>query len=85
MARFILRYRGQGPKPPEDVERLCRQGNATILDDSSPRMVLVEAPEDKLRSAVDQEPDWVISHERTYSIPSPFPSLDKAKDLKEPD
>ena len=85
MDRFILRYRGRGTKPADAVERLRRAG-ATVLDDSSPRMVLVEAREDALRAALDQEPDWVMSRERSsYQVPPSHPVRDRANDLKPPE
>ena len=44
MGRFILRYRGAGPMPADDVDRIRHWPHLHILDDSSPRMVLVEGP-----------------------------------------
>ena len=82
MGRFILRFQGPGPKPAEDVARLCRLAGAKVLDDSSPRMVLVEAPEDALRAALGQTAGWVMSRERSYSLPPSHPVADKTKRLK---
>ena len=84
MGRFILRYRGQGPKPEGDVARLRSLPGASVIDASSPRMVLVEAPEEPLRRLVEQTDGWVMSTERTYDLPSPHPSLDKARRLRKP-
>jgi hypothetical protein len=79
VSRFILRYRGQGAKPTSDVARLRSLPGVSVIDDSSPRMVLVEAPEEALRRLVEQTHDWVMSHEQTYHLPTPHPSLDKAR------
>ena len=84
MGRFILRYRGQGAKPESDVARLRSLPGSSVIDDSSPRMVLVEAPEAVLRSLVEQADDWVMSPEQTYPLPAPHPSLDKARRSKKP-
>jgi hypothetical protein len=84
MPRFILRYRGQGEKPAHDVEHLRGLKDTQVLDESSPRMLLVEAPEATVRTAVDAMPDWIVSQERTYSVPRPSPILERAKDLKPP-
>ncbi len=79
MDRFILRFQGSGPKPAEDIERIRTLSNTTVLDDSSPRMILVEAPEAELKALVDTMPGWVISKERTI----PLPDLPKLIDKKE--
>jgi hypothetical protein len=73
MSRFILRFRGTGLKPAEDVERICALRNTTVLDDSSPRMLLVEAPEAELKALVDAMPGWVMTQERMISLPDPRP------------
>jgi hypothetical protein len=84
MHRFILRYRGQGAKPAADVERVRNLKGAKVLDDSSPRMLLVEAHEETLRGAVADLHDWMVSPERTYAVPQPSPILEAARDLKPP-
>jgi len=84
VGRFILRYRGQGAKPKSDVAWLRSLPGASVIDDSSPRMVLVEAPEEALRRLVEQTDSWVMSSEQTYHLPAPHPSLDKARRLRRP-
>jgi len=74
MSRFILRFRGQGPKPVEDVERIRALPETTVLDDAS-RMLLVEAPEAELKAAIDAMPDWVMTEERMIPLPDPRPKL----------
>lgn len=75
MARFILRYQGKGPKPQQNIEQIRSLDDISIIDDSSPRMILVDAPEDELKALVDSMPDWVMSQERTYRVPDPRPRL----------
>jgi hypothetical protein len=70
--KFILRFRGRGPVPPEDVERIRALRNTTVLDASS-RMLLVEGPEAELKALVAQMPDWLLSEERMFALPDPRP------------
>jgi hypothetical protein len=72
--KFILRFRGKGPVPPEDVKRIRALPHITILDDSS-RMLLVEGPEAELKALVAQMPDWIMSEERMITLPDPRPNL----------
>ncbi len=74
MARFILRYKGSGPKPDEDVARISSLPDTTMLDDS-PRMLLVGAPEAELRALIASMPDWAISPEQEIKIPEPRPKI----------
>ena len=74
MGRFILRYKGSGPKPDEDVARISRLPDTTVLEDSS-RMLLVGAPEPELRALIGSMPDWVMSPEQTIKIPEPRPKI----------
>ncbi len=73
MGRFILRYRGVGPKPAEDVERIRCFPHLYVLDDSSPRMLLVEGSPDDLQTLVGSLRDWMVSKEQTYRLPDPLP------------
>ncbi len=68
MERYILRFRGPGAAPTEDVSRIGRQSNVRIVD-SSPKMLLVEADSaaiKKLQSTFDQ---WRVSEENTVPLP----------------
>jgi len=65
---FVLRYRGEGAKPAADVARVRALAHG-ILDDSSPRMLLVESDHEPLRALVDSMPDWVMAPEQTYTVP----------------
>ncbi|HEX2048610.1 MAG TPA: hypothetical protein VHF27_12660 [Acidimicrobiales bacterium] len=66
--RFVLRYRGEGPKPDEDVARLHELSDAVVVDSTS-RMLVVEAEPEPLRNLVDALPDWVIGPDMSYEVP----------------
>ena len=74
MSRFILRFRGKGTKPTQDVERIRALPDTEVLRDSS-RMILVEAPEAELKAAVASMPQWMMTEERVVSLPDPRPKL----------
>lgn len=83
MGRFILRYQGTGDAPRADLERFRALSGVSVLDDS-PRMLLVDGPEQHVRQFVSEAPDWVMTAEKTYDLPAPHPSLKKARALKKP-
>ncbi len=68
MARFIVRYRGKGERPPDAVKKVQGIAGAAVLEDSG-RMMLVEAPEHALRTALASEDDWLVSPEVGYAVP----------------
>lgn len=76
MAGYILRFRGAGPIPKEDIERISSLEGVNVLDSTS-RMLLVDAPDDELKSLVDSMPQWVLSQERTISRPDPRPRIER--------
>ena len=69
MKRFIFRFRGEGETSEVDVERI--RSESRVVDDSSPRMLLVEVPEEKARELASSLKDWVVSEERQLSRPNP--------------
>ena len=70
MPRYIARFRGRGCRPAETQERIEQVDGTRIIDDS-PRMVLVEAPDDAgLRSVLDPA-TWLVTEERRYRLPTP--------------
>ncbi len=73
MARYIVRYVGTGPRPAADVERIRAAQELTVLDDSSSRMLLVEASEERVRQVVESMPGWIWSPERMFRLPDPRP------------
>ncbi|MDQ3645275.1 MAG: hypothetical protein M3356_07210 [Actinomycetota bacterium] len=66
---FVLRYRGEGPKPAADVERIRGLPEATVLDESSTRMMLVESDEQPLREVVASLHEWVVAPEQAVPLP----------------
>lgn len=74
MERFILRFKGDGDRPVDDLERIRTLPNLKVVDDSS-RMVLVEAPQDALTKLVESLPEWSLSRERFLPVPDVRPRL----------
>ena len=70
MRRYIARFRGVGPSPSETVEKV-KQIDATTILDESPRMMLIEAPDDSALRAVLDPSTWLLSEETFYDVPSP--------------
>jgi hypothetical protein len=83
--RYVLRFRGAAFKPPADVERILASKGITVLDDSSPRMLLVEAGRVELKALVDSMPGWIMTPERTISLPDPRPRLRSNRGKKKQD
>lgn len=75
MARFILRYRGQGAKPAADVARVKQCAGVTVLDASMPRMLLVEGAKAKVRELAERLEGWVAAEEQTVRLPDPRPKV----------
>jgi len=40
-----------------------------VLDESSPRMLLVEGPGTRLKALVESMPEWVLTPERMIPLP----------------
>jgi hypothetical protein len=72
--RFILRFKGDGDRPVDDLERIRTLPNLKVVDDSS-RMVLVEAPQDALTKLIETLPEWSLSRERFVPVPDVRPRL----------
>ena len=66
--RFVLRYRGEGPKPDEDVARVNELTDAVVVDSTS-RMLVVEGEPEPLRHLVDGLRDWVMGPDTGYEVP----------------
>ena len=65
--RFVLRYRGEGPAPDDDVTKVAEVADAVV--DTAPRMLLVESDPDALHALVESLPDWVMAPEQGFPIP----------------
>ena len=68
MARFVLRYRGRGPRPDADVERIAAVVGVEVLDDT-PRALLVDGPAEALRTTLAELGRWAMSPERPVPLP----------------
>lgn len=73
--KFILRYRGKGAKPAASVARVKACEDVKLLDESSPRMLLVEGARQAVEALAKTMPDWVVSDERTVKFPNPRPQV----------
>jgi hypothetical protein len=76
LERFIIRYRGAGPRPPDLVERIRALEDASIVE-STDRMLLVEANEDQLRNLLGSSKDWLVAPVRGYELPEHPPRIKK--------
>jgi hypothetical protein len=74
MARFILRFTGRGSASESDLARIQAAPNVTVLD-RSPRMLLVEAPDETVKHLAETLPDWSYSPERRIALPDPTPKI----------
>jgi hypothetical protein len=70
IGRYILRFRGRGPKPAEDVRQIRSVRGARVIDESE-RMMLVEAPDGELRKLMSGLSHWVMGDEQTIPLPDP--------------
>jgi len=78
-SRFIFRFRGTGPIPSDDLERIRALPEVDIVDSTS-RMLLLQATEEDVKSLASAMPEWVLSPEQTVSLPDPRPKiLEEAK------
>ncbi len=69
-SRFVLRYQGGGAKPDTDVERIRILDGASIIDESSPGLLLVDVQDEgKLREVVASMAHWVLVPEQTFAVP----------------
>ena len=72
MGRYILRFRGKGDIPPEEIERLKNRHGITIVDRSN-QMLLVDSDGDDVMAMTSA--DWVVSAERTIAPPDHRPRI----------
>ena len=71
--KFVLRYCCRGAKPASAVARVKSSDAVKVLDDSSPRMLLVEGPKQAVEAPAGSMSDWVVRTERTMKLPNPRP------------
>jgi len=68
--RFVVRWEGPDSPPAGAVARLRGIAAFEILD-ATPRMLLVEAPEEELRAVVEGMPGWLLVPEKRIERPDP--------------
>jgi hypothetical protein len=67
--RWVIYYSGPG-NPPEDHRLRIREiPGLRVVDETSPRLLLVEAPESELRSTLGQLAGWIIEPEYPIRVP----------------
>ena len=69
-SRYILRYTGAGSAPAAHVVRLSNVPGTRVLDHSD-RMLLVEGDQEQLEAATRDLDGWVLTPDKTISIPDP--------------
>ena len=67
--RYVLRYRPPGARPEADVERIRHLRGVTVIDDSAPRMLLIECSDEPPPGLAETLPDWVLAPGQTLSVP----------------
>lgn len=72
--RFIVRFRGQGAAPRDDVATVRAVPGARVLDESA-RMLLIEAPSRSALIEVEWLPNWVVAAETSVPLPDARASL----------
>jgi len=77
VARFILRFEGEGNRPARDIRRIRALPNSKVLDESS-RMILIEAPASGVTKLIETLPHWKITPEHFVPLPDPRPKLRKS-------
>jgi hypothetical protein len=68
--RFIVRYRGKGPRPHAAPPQAAR-----VVDDTS-RMMLIEGDENEIRGAYSGE-EWLVTPESSVENPVERPRIEK--------
>jgi len=64
--------------PEADTARIRALEGLVIVDDSSPRMLLVEAPPDELKTLVGQMSDWILTPEEMIPLPDLRPKIGRS-------
>lgn len=75
----MLRYRGSGPPPADDVARVHARDD-TVVVDSSARMLVVEADPKVIGELAEALPDWIVAPEMTYEVPDTRQRVERPPD-----
>jgi hypothetical protein len=68
VSKYILRFTGRGEKPRKDVRKI-EDAPLRIVDDSSPRMVLVDGAPDVVKELEASLDDWTAIAEQMVPLP----------------
>ena len=71
MTRYVLMFFGPGTKPAEDVATIQAIPGLTIIDASSPNVVVVESRRPTIKKRVSKLPNWMASEETVLPGPQP--------------
>jgi len=75
MSRYILNFKGNSSFPEDDLQLIRSK---TQLIDTSHKSLLVEVNEEQVMDDLaEQLPNWTISRENRYPIPSTRPTVRK--------
>lgn len=72
--RLVLLYTGKGPKPRADIQRIEAMPGVTVIDKSTPNIVIIEAPA-RVKAAVAAMPDWYAGKQTFFESPKPHPNF----------
>ena len=75
MSHFILRFKGRGAIPESHLATIRSSPDVTVLDSSSPRMLLVQATPQTIQELVQAMPGWIYTPEQTLPLPDPRPKI----------
>jgi hypothetical protein len=70
VSRYVLRYRGSGPAPPADLDRVRSDPRLRVVDEA-PRMLLVETSDADAKSLRSELEGWLVSEEQIYASIDP--------------
>ncbi|HZX83910.1 MAG TPA: hypothetical protein VFF19_10120 [Reyranella sp.] len=68
MPRFIMRYKGAGAKPADDVRRIRRVPSVDVVDET-PRMVLVESDAATATHLAQEFGEWSVAPDTRIPLP----------------
>ncbi len=66
MTRFVLYYRGPKGPPAEHLRRIRSTAGLRVVEEDSPRLLLVEGAEVELKKALRMLDGWSVSPERSH-------------------
>ena len=85
MSKYILRSDETGPYTSNDVaERIDALSSVKVVDQSSPKMLLVDGPDDIVGELADSLPGWTASPEQTVPIPDTRPMPEQNTPRQDP-